>query len=211
MNVKICGITRYSDAQAAIDAGADMLGFNFYPKSPRYIDPLLAARMIGAIRSRSVPVQIVGVFVNSPVETILRIMDICRIDLAQLSGDETSDTLVQLNGRAFKALRPKDQAGLAQSLCSYPAKTGSPAFLVDAYRPDKYGGTGSLADWTLARTLAQTCPVLLAGGLTPENVSEAIRQVMPWGVDVASGVENTPRRKDRARMAAFTQAAKDAD
>jgi phosphoribosylanthranilate isomerase len=211
MKVKICGITRYGDAQAAIDAGADLLGFNFYPKSPRYIDPLRAARVIAAIRVRNARVQIVGVFVNSPIETIARIMDICAIDLAQLSGDEPPETLVQLNGCAFKALRPKDEASLPQSLISYPPKAGSPAFLVDAYRPGKYGGTGQLADWTLARSLAEAFPVLLAGGLNPENVSEAIWQVHPWGVDVASGVEDTPRRKDRSRMAAFIKAAKGAD
>jgi phosphoribosylanthranilate isomerase len=209
MIVKICGITRYEDAQAAIEAGADLLGFNFYPKSPRYNDPLSAARLIGAIRRRSASVQVVGVFVNSPLEVILAIMDECGLDLAQLHGDEPPETLTALNGRAFKALRPKDAADLAQSLGSYSPKTGSPAYLVDAYRPGEYGGTGHPADWTLARSVSGTHPILLAGGLAPENVAEAIRQVHPWGVDVASGVEASPRRKDPARLADFIKAAKE--
>ena len=209
MKVKICGITRYEDAQAAIEAGADLLGFNFYPKSPRYIDPPSASRLIGTIRGRSASVQVVGVFVNSPLEAILTIMDECGLDLAQLHGDETPETLVSLNNRAFKALRPKDATDLARLLHSYLPKTGSPACLVDAYRPGEYGGTGQPADWTLARSVAGTHPILLAGGLAPENVAEAIRQVRPWGVDVASGVEESPRRKAPARLAAFIKAAKE--
>ncbi len=211
MIVKICGITCYEDAQAAIQAGADMLGFNFYPKSPRYIDPLSAARLIEAVRTRFAPVQIVGVFVNTPVEAILTIVDDCGLDLAQLHGDEPPETLAALNGRAFKALRPKDATDLVHTLHSYPPKTGSPAYLVDANRPGEYGGTGQSANWSLARSLAESFPILLAGGLTPENVAEAIRQVHPWGVDVASGVEESPRRKDPARLAAFIKAAKGTD
>lgn len=209
MNVKICGITHYDDALAAIEAGADLLGFNFYTKSSRYIDPLSAARLVGAIRARRAPVQLVGVFVNSSLEEIATIMDECGIDLAQLCGDEPPETLVALNGRAFKALRPQDSADLARHLQRYHPKTGSPAYLVDAYRPGEYGGTGQQADWTLARSLAESYPVLLAGGLTPENVAEAIRQVHPWGVDVASGVEESPGRKDPARLAAFVKTAKE--
>jgi phosphoribosylanthranilate isomerase len=208
MKVKICGITRFEDAQAAIEAGADLLGFNFYPKSPRYINPSSAATLVKSIRTRCAPVQLVGVFVNSPPEAILTIMDKCVLDLAQLSGDELPESLTLLNGRAFKALRLKDANGLAQYLSSYPPNDGSPAYLVDAYRPGEYGGTGQRADWTLARSLAETYPVLLAGGLTPENVAEAIRQVHPWGVDVASGVETSPGRKDPARLALFIKTAK---
>lgn len=211
MKVKICGITRYDDAQAAIEAGADLLGFNFYPKSPRYIDPVSAARLIETVRTRFIPVQVVGVFVNSPLEAIVTIMDECGLDLAQLHGDEPPETLAALNSRAFKALRPKNAADLAQSQRCYPPKTGSPAYLVDAFRPGEYGGTGQPANWTLARSLAGSYPILLAGGLAPENVAAAIRQVHPWGVDVASGVEASPRRKDPARLAAFVKAAKETD
>ena len=211
MIVKICGITRYEDAQVAIEAGADLLGFNFYPKSPRYIDPISATRLVGAIRTKFAAAQMVGVFVNSPMEAIITIMDECGLDLAQLHGDEPPETLSELNGRAFKALRPKDTADLAQSLHIYPPKTGSPAYLVDAYRPGEYGGTGQPADWTLACSLAGSYPILLAGGLVPENVAAAIRQVHPWGVDVASGVEASPRHKEPARLAAFIKAAKETD
>lgn len=211
MIVKICGITCYHDAQVAIEAGADLLGFNFYPKSPRFIEPLSAARLIAAIRGRCTPVQIVGVFVNSPLEAIISIMDECGLDLAQLHGDEQYETLAALNGKAFKALRPKDTADLAQFVRSYPPKTDSPAYLIDAYRPGEYGGTGQPADWTLARALAETNHILLAGGLTPENVAAAIRQVHPWGVDVASGVEAAPGRKDPAKLAVFIKAAKETE
>jgi phosphoribosylanthranilate isomerase len=211
MIVKICGITRYDDAQAAIQAGADLLGFNFYPKSPRYIDPLSADRLIRAIRERFAPVRTVGVFVNFPLETITKIMDDCGLDLAQLHGDEPPETLTALNRRAFKALRPKDTADLAQLMRSYPPKTGLPAYLVDAYRPGEYGGTGQPANWMLVRSLADTLPILLAGGLTPENVAAAIWQVHPWGVDVASGVEAAPGRKDPAKLAAFIKAAKETE
>ena len=209
MKVKICGITRYDDAQAAIEAGADLLGFNFYAKSPRYIEPLSAAMIIEAIRTNRAAVQMVGVFVNSPLEAIATIMDECGIDLAQLCGDEPPETLAALDGRAFKALRPKDTTDLAQSLQCYQPKTGSPAYLVDAYRPGEYGGTGRPADWRLARSLAEGYPVLLAGGLTPQNVADAIQQVHPWGVDVASGIEEAPGRKDPARLAAFIKTAKE--
>ena len=209
MKVKICGITRYEDARAAVDAGADLLGFNFYPKSPRYIEPLSAARLIETIQTRSALVQTVGVFVNSPVDSIAAILDECGIDMAQLCGDEPSEDLSALNGRAFKALRPKDQSGLARSLQCYRPGIGIPVYLIDAYLPGEFGGTGQRADWLLARSLADSFPVLLAGGLTPENVAEAIQQVHPWGVDVASGVEFSPGCKDPARLAAFIKTAKE--
>jgi len=211
MIVKICGITRYDDAQAALEAGADLLGFNFYPNSPRYIDPSSAARLVGAIHGHYAPVQTVGVFVNSPLEEILTIMDECGLDLAQLHGDEPPQTLAALSSRAFKALRPKDTTDLAQLLRCYPPKNGLPAYLVDSYRPGEYGGTGQPADWTLACSLARTRSILLAGGLAPENVAAAIRQVQPWGIDVASGVEASPGRKDPARLAAFIKAAKETE
>ena len=209
MKVKICGITRFEDAQAAVEAGADLLGFNFYAKSARFINPPLAARLVAGLRSVCAPALMVGVFVNSPLEEIVTIMEACALDLAQLCGDEPPETLEVLNGRAFKALRPKDGPDMAQSLRKYQPKTTPPSYLVDAYHPGKFGGTGQPADWRLARSLSGTYPVLLAGGLTPENVAAAIRQVRPWGVDVASGVEDSPGCKDPSRMAAFIQTAKE--
>jgi phosphoribosylanthranilate isomerase len=209
MKIKICGITRFEDARLAVDAGADLLGFNFYAKSPRYISPISAARLIADIRGACSKVQMVGVFVNSSLEEINTITGQCELDLAQLCGDELPETLDALDGLAFKALRPKDRQDLARSISTYQPRVSSPAYLVDAYRPGAYGGTGQIADWSLARSLAEAYPLLLAGGLTPDNVAEAIRQVGPWGVDVASGVEESPGCKDPARLAAFIKTARE--
>jgi phosphoribosylanthranilate isomerase len=209
MKIKICGITRYEDAQAAVEAGADLLGFNFYAKSPRYISPISAARLIADVRAACSRVLMVGVFVNSSLEEINTITGQCELDLAQLCGDELPETLNALNGVAFKALRPKDKQDLARSLDRYQPRAGLPAYLVDAYRPGAYGGTGQTADWSLARSLAEVYPLLLAGGLTPDNVAGAINQVRPWGVDVASGVEESPGCKNPARLAAFIKTARE--
>jgi phosphoribosylanthranilate isomerase len=208
MKVKICGLTRLEDALAALDAGADLLGFNFHPASPRYIETAACAQMVSELRKRGVKTVLVGVFVNRPAGEIAAVLDACHLDLAQLSGDEPPETLAALGRRAFKALRARDAQGLEESWRVYPMRTSPPACLVDAYRPGLYGGTGQLADWSLAGRLARRAPILLAGGLTPENVAEAIRQVRPWGVDVASGVEASPGRKDPARVLAFIRAAR---
>ncbi len=208
MKVKICGITSLEDALAAVEAGADMLGFNFYPPSPRCISPETCAEIVRALPPSGVVK--VGVFVNAEPETIRRVMQIGGLDLAQLSGDEPPEVLAALSGRAFKALRPKDGAALRSGLERYTAHDGAPAWLVDAYRPGEYGGTGHAADWGLAADLAARVPILLAGGLRPENVAEAVAQVRPWGVDVASGVETEPGKKDHAGMALFVRNAKTA-
>ncbi len=208
MKVKICGITSLEDALAAAEAGADMLGFNFYSPSPRFIPPRQAARLVMEIKKLHTAVITVGVFVNASVQQITAIMEETGLDLAQLSGDEPPDSLSALKNCAFKALRPKDSTGLQQYLLQYKPFPGAPAYLVDAFRPGQYGGTGATADWSLARSLAQRYPVLLAGGLTPENVREAVSQVSPWGVDVASGVESSPGHKDQAITAAFIEAVK---
>jgi phosphoribosylanthranilate isomerase len=207
VRVKICGITSLEDALAALDAGADMLGFNFYEPSPRYLTPRACAQIQGALRSRGRPAVTVGVFVNAECDYICEILDDCGLDLAQLSGDEPADLLAALGERAFKALRPASpeaaQAGiLAYGCASRPA----PAFLLDASRPGQYGGSGQVADWDLARALSVRHPFLLAGGLRPENVAAAVRRVRPWGVDVASGVEAQPGRKDPAALNAFVSA-----
>jgi phosphoribosylanthranilate isomerase len=208
--VKICGITSLEDGLAALHGGADLLGFNFYPPSPRCLPPEACAQIVSGLRASGYPFLAVGVFVNLPPDPIERLLERCRLDLAQLSGDEPPQTLAALGERAFKALRAPGAAELQRDLDSYPARTSAPAYLVDAYRPGKFGGTGQLADWCLAATLARRHPVLLAGGLTPENVTAAIRQVHPWGVDVASGVESAPGRKDQAKMTAFILACRQA-
>jgi phosphoribosylanthranilate isomerase len=206
MKVKICGITNLPDALEAIHAGADLLGFNFYPPSPRYIDPLACARLVTGIQERGLSATLVGVFVNHDVRMIFTILEECGLDIAQLSGDEAPEMLVALGERAFKAIRPSTQADLMNFQRCYPRREKAPACLIDAHRPGKYGGTGENANWRLARRLAKQSPVILAGGLNPKNVVVAIQQVQPWGVDVASGVESAPGVKDPRRMASFVNA-----
>jgi len=210
MKVKICGITTLAGGLAALDAGADLLGFNFYPKSPRYLLPAACADLVNGLRARGCAATLVGVFVNPAQGEVEEILRTCDLDLAQLSGDEPPELLRALGGRAFKALRPAGEAALQDALSAYPLRAAAPAVLIDAYRPGEYGGTGQTADWRLAAGLAARAPLLLAGGLTPANVAEAVRQVRPWGVDVASGVESAPGIKDAARMDAFVRAAKSA-
>jgi len=216
MSVKICGITTLEDALAAIEAGADMLGFNFYEPSPRYISSPDCARIATALRDRGASVATVGVFVNKPPEEVASILDSCGLDLAQLSGDEGPEHLDALGerypgiGRAFKGIRPSTLAQAQADAGRYARRTKPPSLLVDAHSPGKYGGAGQTGDWSLARALASEYQLLLAGGLRPENVAEAIAQVRPWGVDVASGVESSPGRKDADKMAAFVQAARSA-
>ena len=208
MIVKICGLTTLDDALAAVEAGADMLGFNFYPPSPRYLSPLACRQIIAGLENRQARLTTVGVFVNASAEQIQAILEGCGLDLAQLAGDEPACTLHSLGVRAFKALRPANAAALQQALTRYPARLQAPAWLVDAHRAGEYGGTGHTADWHLAAGLAAQAPILLAGGLTTENVAAAVAQVQPWGVDTASGVESSPGRKDARKMAAFIQAAR---
>ena len=220
MKVKICGITTLDAAQAAIEAGADMLGFNFYPASPRYIAPEDCARIIVDLTACPVcrvpclgsPVTLVGVFVNSPAQEVTSILDHCALDLAQLSGDEPPEMLNQFGGRAFKAIRPLTGALAEESARRYaPASWGQPALLVDTPHKRLYGGSGQIGDWAMASYLARKYSILLAGGLTPDNLSTAVQQVKPWGVDVASGVESSPGVKDYLKMRAFVQAARQAD
>ena len=199
--VKICGIKTLKDALAAIEAGADYLGFNFYPKSVRFVQKQACAEIISVLKKEHPHIRLVGVFVNSSVEEVKDILDICSLGLAQLHGDETSEMLKALDGKAFKAFR-----GIPENINGFE-RQDTPAFLVDASVKGVYGGTGVTADWNSAAELAKKYPLLLAGGLTPENVAEAIGKVKPWGVDVASGVESAPGEKDLSKMKAFVQAA----
>ena len=199
--IKICGIKTADDALAAMDAGADLIGFNFYPKSPRCIS-VGQCRDIMSVMRKYGHVIYVGVFVNASVEEIRATMDTCALTLAQLHGDETLEILNSLDGKAFKAFR-----GVPQSVDGF-ARNEAPALLVDASVKGEYGGTGRTADWAAAAELAKQVPLLLAGGLTPENAADAVQQVKPWGVDVASGVESVPGKKDPAKMKALVQAIK---
>jgi phosphoribosylanthranilate isomerase len=202
--IKICGIKTVNDALAALDAGADMLGFNFYPKSPRYVDVGICRNITSVLRRMHV--KLVGVFVNAPVAEIRATMETCGLSLAQLHGDETAEMLAELDGKAFKALRGVTAIEADKRMIA----NGAPAFLVDAAVKDAYGGTGIKADWSAAAELAKKYPLLLAGGLTPGNVADAVRRVQPWGVDVASGVEAGIGQKDPSKMRAFVQAVRSA-
>jgi phosphoribosylanthranilate isomerase len=199
--IKICGIKTVNEALAALDAGADMLGFNFYPKSPRYISVGQCRDIMSVMRKYS-HIMYVGVFVNASVAEVRAALETCALTLAQLHGDETPEMLNSLDGKAFKAFR-----GVPRSLHGF-SREYPPAFLVDASVKGAYGGTGVTADWGTAAELAKQYPLLLAGGLTPENVVEAVSHVKPWGVDVASGVESSPGVKDPVKMKAFVQAVK---
>jgi phosphoribosylanthranilate isomerase len=220
VKVKICGTTNLVDAQKAMTAGADLLGFVFFPNSPRYVTPERVRDILVAAEPGRMGVRTVGVFVNEPPQAIAQILSFCGLDLAQLHGEESPEALgleespSPVRGRAYKALRPhstEEAMGLAHRYAlptSFRAQGHLPAFLLDAYHPRLRGGTGETGDWDLASSLASQYPLLLAGGLTPTNVAQAVRFVQPWGVDVASGVEETPGQKDHTALHAFVAAAK---
>jgi phosphoribosylanthranilate isomerase len=202
VKVKICGVTRLEDALAAVGLGADAVGFNFWPGSKRHVTPAQA----GAIVGRLPPLVVaVGVFVDPSRDEVLRAVDASGIGLAQLHGDEPPDLCLSLPLPVLKAIRVAGPHSLAQ-LASYDVQ----GFLLDTASPG-YGGSGLTFDWSLAAQVARELPIVLAGGLTPENVGEAVRTVRPWAVDVASGVESSPGVKDVAKMKRFIEAAKEAE
>ena len=203
VQVKICGITNLEDALAALGAGADALGFNFYRGSPRFIEPEAARRIIEELPGS---VLTVGVFVNEGApEIVARLADRARVLAVQLHGDESSDYCRALRDRfVIKALRVTEDF-VPESAARYEAD----AILLDAYTVEARGGTGRIADWRLARRTRELVPKLfLAGGLAPENVAEAIRAVEPYAVDACSRLESAPGRKDTSRVNAFIAAAK---
>ncbi|MDO9300466.1 MAG: phosphoribosylanthranilate isomerase [Anaerolineales bacterium] len=200
--IKICGIKTLKNALAAIDAGADYLGFNFYAKSARFIEKETCAEITSVLKKEHPNIKLVGVFVNSSVDEVKNILETCSLDLAQLHGDETPGIFAQLAPRVFKAFR-----GIPSDVTGYE-RNDVPAMLIDAAVKGVYGGSGVTADWSAAAELAKRYPLLLAGGLTPENVADAIRRVKPWGVDSASGVESAPGEKDAAKMSAFVKEVK---
>jgi phosphoribosylanthranilate isomerase len=210
VHVKICGITNLDDALFATDAGADMLGFVFYAQSPRYIPPEPARDIITALRSRGVAPKCVGVFVNEPLDRVRTVMTMAQLDLVQLHGDEPVEALSALSPRAVKALRPNTEEDARAAVSKYHASVdgNTPAFLVDAYETGKFGGTGARADWAIAAQIARQYPILLAGGLSPDNAAEAIHAVLPWGVDVSTGVERAPGLKDHTKVREFIQRVK---
>ncbi|MGA2172345.1 MAG: phosphoribosylanthranilate isomerase [Sedimentisphaerales bacterium] len=192
VKVKICGVTNYKDAFAAADMGADMLGFNFYPRSPRYITPAEAAKIIDRL---SAYVDIVGLFVNDPFERIEQVIDECNLDWVQLHGDESPQFAEQfrsLNVRTMKAIRVKDKKDIKRAEAYF-----TDAILLDAFDPKKYGGTGLSFDWNIIGNISKR--IFLAGGINADNVTKAV-DLGVYGVDICSGVESSPGKKDHAKM-----------
>jgi phosphoribosylanthranilate isomerase len=199
--VKICGITNVADGLAAAEAGADMIGLMFYESSPRHIT---LARAVEISRAMPLFLMRVGVFVNAPADFVLRAIGECNLTMLQFHGDETSDFCTQFGLMNMKAIRVRDSGSLAQ-LENYQTD----AFLLDAHSRNGLGGTGEKFNWDLAVEAQKFGkPIFLAGGLTPENVADAVRIVHPFGVDVSSGVESAPGIKDHAKVKAFITAAK---
>jgi phosphoribosylanthranilate isomerase len=200
VRVKICGITNAADALAAIDAGANLIGFNFYLKSPRHITEAEAAKIRPLLPKR---VKAVGVFVNRLTADVVTLRKSLKLDVAQLHGDETPETAEEIAQSlpVIKVFHIDSEFSLA-TLDEYPKAF---AFLIDAAHKGQYGGTGHTTDWDVARSAALGHRIILAGGLKVENVAAAVRIVRPYGVDVASGVESEPGKKDHGRLREFIQ------
>ena len=211
VRIKICGITNLADARAAIAAGADMLGFNFYRPSPRFITPQDARTMIESLRSqiRALPrtITMVGVFVNEPTESIVRIAAGAGVAAIQLHGDESAEFCRELKALLpdrflIKALRARGDAAT-----EHAPEFNVDAIMLDAFDAELRGGSGRTVDWSLARHTRDAVPRLfLAGGLSPENVRAAIDAVQPYAVDACSALESSPGHKDAERMDAFVRA-----
>jgi phosphoribosylanthranilate isomerase len=203
VKLKVCGLTSLEDARLAVECGAEYLGFNFYRKSPRYIEP-------GAVREivERLPgwIETVGIFVNQPgADEVLEILRLSGVRMAQLHGDEDAEYCRRVGAeRVIKALRVGPDFETARVL-DYPAA----AVLLDAFDARLYGGTGLTTDWEIARAASGLRKIFLAGGLSPDNLGDAIRAVAPYAVDVNSGVESAPGRKDAARLRRLAQVMRD--
>jgi phosphoribosylanthranilate isomerase len=192
VKVKICGITNYNDAIAAMDMGADLLGFNFYPDSPRYITPEKAEGIINKLPGF---IDTAGVFVNASVEQIHEINSVCHLDWVQLHGGEDPEfcrSLLSHNVKTMKAIRVKDQVDIEKADSYF-----TDAVLLDAFDPDKYGGTGLTFDWNIIGHISKR--VFLAGGINPDNAADAVKLGV-YGIDVCSGIEAEPGKKDHKKM-----------
>jgi len=192
VKVKICGLTNYEDARAAMDMGADLLGFNFYPKSPRFVTPEQAMKIANRLPAF---IDICGIFVNSSFDEIRDVMSVCPLDWIQLHGDESPDfcrSFLTVNVRTMKAVRVKNQQDVKKADDYF-----TDAILLDAYHPEKYGGTGIQFDWNIVGHIQKR--VFLAGGINPDNVAAAA-ELGVYGIDVCSGVESQPGKKDHRKM-----------
>lgn len=198
--VKICGLTNLNDTLDAIECGADFLGFNFWPDSKRYISPQKAKEIISEIPTN---IQKVGIFVNADYQEVIDLSIDLQLDWVQFHGDETSDFCNQFARPWFKAFRLKDESTLKQI-----PQYNSSWLLVDSYVEKAFGGTGVIANWHLARDAKKYGQLFLSGGLKPENIAMAIQSVKPYAVDVASGVESEPGKKDYHKMKEFIAKAK---
>ena len=190
--VKICGITNYEDAAAASDMGADLLGFNFYARSPRFVTPEIAAEIINKLPGF---VDVAGVFVNASFERIRETLNTCQLNWIQLHGDETPDfcqSFLSFNVRTMKALRVKDQSDIKKAESYF-----TDAILLDAFDPEKYGGTGLTFDWNIVGHIEKR--IFLAGGINPDNAAAAL-ELGVYGIDVCSGIEAVPGKKDHNKM-----------
>ena len=195
VKVKICSMTNLKDVKVAVDGGVDAVGFIFYKKSPRSVT-MQAVRKI--VLELPPFVDSVGVFVNETAEQINKIADRCNLDRVQLHGNESPTFCKKIRRRVIKAIRVKDIQSL-KKLSDYPVSS----FLLDTFSEDQYGGTGRVFDWNLAYPAKKYGPIILAGGLTPNNVRQAIQRIQPYGVDVCSGVESQPGIKDHKKMQIF--------
>jgi phosphoribosylanthranilate isomerase len=204
MKVKICGITNVEDAEVAVRAGADALGFVMYRKSPRFVEPAVARTIVAGLPPF---VLAVGVFVNEEADRVRGFVDECGFALVQLHGDESALYCQNLGRPTLKAIRLKDR-GAFLALAEFHGRANVRGFLIDAFSDQAYGGTGKTVDWSLAQEAALSTPIILAGGLTPANVADTISHVRPYGVDVSSGVEQRPGKKDPDKVKAFIQAAR---
>ncbi|MEI7892492.1 MAG: phosphoribosylanthranilate isomerase [Myxococcales bacterium] len=202
-SIKICGLVDPASAVAVVDLGADAVGLNFVPASPRCLDPSQARMIADAVRGRAL---VIGVFANATEDLLRRVRDDVGLDRIQLHGEESRELVARLFPHAFKALRVADEADVIAAR-SFPGTW----LLVDAKVPGVLGGSGVTFDWSLVVALARSRPIVLAGGLTPDNVADAIRVVRPAWVDVASGVERgAPGVKDLGRVRAFVDAVRNA-
>lgn len=193
LRIKVCGIRRTEDALLAAELGAWAVGFVFWPGSPRFIDPYRARTIAAALPPWLVPV---GVFVDQPLEYIAGVASLVRLGAVQLHGHEAPEMVERLQHRVIKAV-PMGADFDVSMMEAVPARA---AVLLDAHDPERRGGTGTTIDWARAAAAARRRPVLLAGGLRPENVRSAVETVRPFGIDVSSGVESTPGVKDHARL-----------
>lgn len=201
IEVKICGLTNVDDVRAAVDCGADYLGFVLYGKSPRGVS---AAGLAGILEQEPLTGKAVGVFVNESRAEVERIATDCGLCAVQIHGDEEPTDFIDMPVPVWRAVRLSDGPGPALGIWQ------AERYVVDAATPGLYGGSGIQADWDAAAKLAQRCPMMLAGGLTPDNVVDAVRIVNPLGVDVASGVESEPGKKDHKKLEAFIRNARSA-